>query len=236
VPYGVVEDLLKDVASYYDDVDANTYTLPDSKKNRYLHYAQRTVDEIVNFKPWPWKMAHAPIQFNITPANGHEAEAPPDFANVGPNGALLDSTGEPWAEIDYRNMVFLISAAQQTTRHYFCIGRRILDTSTNLGDGGVTGGESRGLLIPDSNNTTIFTLFYETSPPKLVLGNAIPLPESFHNTLLLGTVAKLQEGKGDPRDIWRAEYVAALSKQVALLKPLSSRVQQMPLTTGRRMW
>lgn len=236
MPYALVDDLIKDVASYYDDTDATIYTLPPSKLQRYLHYAQRTVDEIVNFKPWPWKMAHTTLTFNVTPANGYEAVAPADFANVGPNGALMDRTGEPWAEIDYRNMVFLIASGRDASRHWFCIGRRIASTSTAVGDGGVLEGDARGLMIPDRNNTQPFTLFYETSPPKLVLGEVVPLPESFHNAALLGTVAKLQEGKGDPRDIWRAEYVAALSKQVALLKPLSSRVAQMPMTTGRRSW
>jgi hypothetical protein len=236
VPYALVDDLIRDVASYYDDTDANVYTLPPSKLNRYLHYAQRTTDEIVNYKPWPWKMAYAPIQFNVTPANGREAIPPADFANVGPNGALFDSTGEPWAEIDFRNMVALISANRHITRHYFCVGRRIASVSTGVGDGGVAEGEERGLLIPDPNNLTTFTLFYETSPPLLTLGVEIPLPESMHNALLLGTVAKLQEGKADPRDIWRAEYVSALAKQVALLMPLASRVKQMPLSSGRRMW
>jgi hypothetical protein len=236
VPYALVDDLLRDVASYYDDTDANIYTIPSSKLSRYLHYAQRTIDEIVNYKPWPWKMAYAPVQFNVTPANGREAPLPADFANVGPNGALFDSTGEPWAEIDFRNMVALIAANRNITRHYFCVGRRIASISTGVGDGGVIEGEERGLLIPDPNNTTTFTLFYETSPPLLTLAAPIPIPESMHNCLLLGTVAKLQEGKADPRDIWRAEYVSALAKQVATLMPLASRVKQMPMSSGRRMW
>lgn len=236
MPYALVDDLIKDVASFYDDTDATIYTLPPSKLQRYLHYAQRTVDEIINYKPWPWKMAFTPLQFNITPPNGREATPPADFANVGPNGALFDSTGEPWAEIDFRNMVSLITANRNVTRHYFCIGRRIASVSTGSGDGGVAEGDARGIMIPDPNNTTSFTLFYETSPVKLALAGVIPLPESMHNALLLGTVAKLQEGKADPRDIWRAEYVSALAKQVALLMPLASRVKQMPLSSGRRMW
>lgn len=231
MPYASIDDLINDVASYYDDTDAVSIGIPSSKQARYLHYAQRTSDEISNYKPWPWKMAYEDITFTAG-----EADLPADFANVGPNGALFDPIGEPWAEIDYRNMVAILAAGQQQTRHWFCIGRRQQTTSTGVGDGGALGGEVRAIMIPNVNETRTFKIFYETSPPLLVLGTAIPLPESFHNALLLGTVAKLQEGKADPRDIWRAEYVSALAKQVALLMPLASRVKQMPLSTGRRMW
>lgn len=238
MPYADIDALIADVAGYYDDTDVLQHVLPASKVARYRHYIQRTIDEIYNYKPWPWKMAYATVQFNITPANGREAPLPADFANVGPNGALFDRTGEPWAEIDYRNMVAIITANRHVTRHYFCIGRRIQTTSVAVGDGGVLEADARGLLIPDPNNTAEFTLFYETSPPLLSsLGNVvIPIPESMHNCLLLGTVAKLQEGKADPRDIWRAEYVTALAKQVSTMMPLASRTKQMPMSSGRRMW
>lgn len=231
MPYATVDALINDVASFYDDTDATVYTLPTSKLNRYLHYVQRTVDEIHNYKPWPWKMVYKNLTFTA-----RQADLPTDFANIGPNGALFDARGEPWAEIDYRNMVAIIAAGQDVSRHWYCVGRRLASASVNIGDGGAKGGEIRALLIPDPNNATTFTLYYETSPPQLALGSAISIPESFHNCVLLGTVAKLQEGKADPRDIWRAEYVAALAKQVAMLMPLASRVKQMPLTTGRRMW
>lgn len=236
MPYALVDDLLKDVASHYDDTDATAFVLPTSKLNRYLHYVQRTLDEIYNFKPWPWKMAYKTLQFNVSPANGREAPVPKDFANVGPNGALFDPRGEPWAEISFRDMIALHASGSGQSNHLFAVGRRQADASTAVGDGGVKNADSRGLLIPDPNRTDAFTLFYETSPPKAALGAVIPIPESMHNALLLGTVAKLQEGKADPRDIWRAEYVTALSKQVAALMPLTSRMRQMPLTTGRRMW
>lgn len=235
MPFADVDSLLIAVASYYDDVDAATYGLPPSKTARYLHYVQRTVNEIYAHKPWPWKMAYAPIQFNITPANGREADVPADFANVGENGALFDPTGEPWTEIEYRNMIAMIAGGRHLTQHFFCVGRRIASASTGSGDGGV-GAADRGLLIPDPNRTDIFTVFYETSPPIVATGASIPLPENLHEAVLLGTVAKLQEGKADPRPIWMTQYKEALGKQVAALMPMSSRAQQMPMTTGRRMW
>lgn len=236
MPYPDADSLLAEVASIYDDTDAVVYTLPPSKVARYLHYIQRTVEEIFNYRPWPWKMAYTQVQFNITPANGREATLPADFANVGPNGALFDPTGEPWAEIDFRNMVSIIAANRLSTRHYFCVGTRVASVSADIGDGGPPGQHFRGLTIPDPNRTDLFTVFYETSPPVVTLGAPIPIPESMHNCLLLGTVAKLQEGKADPRDIWRAEYVSALAKQVSAMMPLASRVKQMPMSSGRRMW
>jgi hypothetical protein len=238
VPYASVDTLIADVASFYDDTNATTYTLPPSKINRYRHYIQRTIDDIYAYKAWPWKMAYKAIQFNVTPANGREAPVPADFANVGPNGALFDSVGEPWAEIDFRNMIAIITANRLGSRHYFCVGRRIESSSAGIGDGGVLEADARGLLIPDPNNTTTFMLFYETSPPLLPADGTdpVPIPEAMHHALLLGTVAKLQEGKADPRDIWRAEYIAALTKQVAALMPMASRVKQMPMSSGRRMW
>jgi hypothetical protein len=231
LPYATAQALINDIASHYDDTDATTYTLPASKLARYLHYIQRTVDEIVNYKPWSWKMAFKTINFTAG-----QSDLPADFANVGPNGALFDSIGEPWAEINFQNMVGMKAAGRHITAHYFCVGRRLASTSAAIGDGGIVGGDVRALMIPDPANTAAFTIFYETSPPIVVITDPLPVPESFHNAVLLGSVAKLQEGKADPRDIWRAEYVSALAKQVALLTPMSSRVRQMPMSSGRRMW
>lgn len=241
MPYATVQALLNDVAAYYDDTNALENTLPQSKLLRYLHYCQRTIDEIHNYRSWPWKMASKELSFD-----DHYAELPMAFANVGPNGMLVGPDNDPWAEISYQDMYYLIKTGRGPTQHLFAQGSELLslpDPDDEVGTGGQRNAFFRTLVIPNPAAVTGFLLIFETAPPKIDpdadegdggLLDAPPLPEQFHHALLMGTVAKLQEAKGDPRDNWRTEYIAALSRQAAIVQPMQSRMRQMPL--GPRKW
>src|SRR5574339_1287677 len=102
MPFASGQELVNALASFYDDVDSATFTIPNSRIDRYLHYIQLATYEIWNYRPWPFKMAYSTLTFTAG-----EAALPASFANVGPNGALFDSSGRRWTEIAFQTMVRL---------------------------------------------------------------------------------------------------------------------------------
>lgn len=237
MPYADIQGLLNELATSYDDVDTDNFTLPTSRLKRYIHCTQLALYEIWNYHPWYFKMA---FQDSLVFSSGQLA-IPPNFANVGPNGLLCDSIGRKWTEVAFQAMVRLRSMASGANKaaRVFCVGTLSPGPNSAFGDGGITTAMDRGLIIADNANTLPFTLFYETSPPKiqsLLLADPIPLPEDFHECLLYGAVAKLQENKNDPRDVWKSNFIAMLGKLVEIHYPLASRMLQMPMTVGGRMW
>jgi hypothetical protein len=241
--FGTYEDLMKELISFYDDVDVidSGYSVPLTHQKRIFHYINRAQEEIWYYRPWPWRMAT--YDFSVgTPANGR-ALLPLNFSNVGPNGLLI-GPGEhrPWVEISYQDMVVLRRSALRTKDHLFCIGddnkQWDADAPANTGTTGVYSG-ARYLLVPDtSQDFTGFELLYEMTAPTVtydVRTQAIGVPAGFHHALMVGSVAKVQEGKGDARSVWRSDFVATLAKLAAELEALQSRPRQMPVTIGR-MW
>jgi hypothetical protein len=248
--FATYQDLLDAAVSYYDDTDVvdSGWNLTSGHKNRVLHYINRAQEEIWYYRPWPWRMAS--YDFAIGAPNVGKARLPSNFSNVGPNGLFLDVNGEPWAEISYQDMVVLRKRRERTQDHLFCIGtdaKQWDDDPSAIGTYGVDSGY-RTLMLTDPNRPFnvlvggsyegLFTLLYEMTAPLVDstrLANGIDIPTGFHHVLLLGTVAKMQEAKGDGRSIWRADFVATLAKLTAELEALQSRPRQMPVTIGR-MW
>jgi len=245
------ESLMKEAISYYDDTDVidSGYDPNTSHRKRVLHYINRAQEEIWYYRPWPWRMAE--YDFSIGAPNVGEASMPGNFSNVGPNGLLLDNQGRPWAEISYQDMVVLRKRSTRTQDQLFCIGDDAKewdsDFPANTGETGAYSGY-RKLMVPNTQQPfnklvgggyePLFTLYYEMTAPLVddsVLQFPIGIPNGFHHCLLLGTVAKMQEAKGDGRSIWRSDYVATLAKLTAELEALQSRPRQMPVTIGG-MW
>lgn len=237
MPYPDIQSMVNELATSYDDVDADNFIIPTSRAKRYVHYIQLSLVELWNYHPWYFKM--------VTRAGevftAGQLALPAAFANVGPNGGLFDEQGRRWTEIAFQDMVRLRTAGSGANKSIkvFCVGTLVSGAPASPGDGGPLTGMNRGLIIPDNSNTRPFTVFYETVPPRIdptSLAIPIPLPDNFHETLLYGAVAKLQEGKSDPRDVWKSNFIAQLAKMVEIHYPLASRMNQMPMTVGRGMW
>jgi hypothetical protein len=245
--YSTVNAFISDVASFYNDTDALTYILPESTKRRILHYTQRTVDEIWYYRPWSFKM----LSFAVDPVGVGIAPLPYNFATVGPKGSLYEvDKNVPWREVDYQELIHLRQNGQYKTHRAFCIGIESNAEATSAGEGYPAtqlpaGSGKVAILFPDVTEVRLFTLHYESSPPRVGYDNAtdllnygqpLPLLDGFHNAILLGTIAKLQEGKGDPRPQYRSEYVAAIATAAAQHLPLTSRMQQLPRALPGGMW
>jgi hypothetical protein len=227
MPYATIGEIVDDLASYADETDAQTYTIPPSRRRRLGHYIQRANDEIWGYRPWSFKYA---LKADIAFTAGH-ATMPQDMASVGEGGMFWrpsDNARSPWVEVHIQNMMAVRVAGRDLHKKWFAIG--LLDQAE-----GTTGQLSREIWVPKDEPQT-FSLFYEMSPPTFNLtdldNEAVPLPELFHNTLFAGALAKLQDAKGDPKSIWRAEYLATLAKVTANFHVNSSRMEQMPNTVG----
>jgi len=243
MPFSDYADLMTQAASYYDDADVidTGWTLPPQHQKRIYHYINRAQEEIWYYRPWSWRMAY--YDFTFTDEDGL-AELPFNFSNVGPNGLLLDTDGRPWAEIGFQDMVVLRKKRLSTKAELFAVGSDVLGSGVWEADGGPGTDDAgvpvttRSIMIPDLANTQQFTLFFEMAAPLVTVDDAdnpIGVPRNFHNALLTGTVAKMQEAKGDARSIWRSDFIATLAKIAAEEEHLTSRPRQMPVTIGG-MW
>lgn len=222
MPYTNVGEIADDLASFADETDVASYTVSPSRRRRLGHYIQRAHDDMWNYRPWSFKyLTVGPFQTNV-----HEYNLPTNFGNVGDNGVLwneADNSKEPWAEIAIQDMMALIAAGRDFHKRWFSIG--------------YSSGLQAVLYVakPDSNYGQ-FKLFYEKAPATFDLNNlgaeAVPFPPIFHDALFAGSLANLQQAKGDPMSIWRAEYIAKLSKATSVFMPNSSRMQQLPNTVG----
>jgi hypothetical protein len=248
--YATVGELINDLASYYNDTDAVNYNLPLTHQRRILHYIQRTTAEIWFYRPWNFRYAQLT---GLAPSSGN-IELPYNFANVGRDGGLYEegNNSQPWAEVAMQELMTMRLRPGYTNEHKFCIGYPTVDPNVAVvGQGGNYTAYQQYLMLPNTNDTKSFTLIYEVSCPRVgwdpdLNGNPvpqpdydftlpIPLPETFHNCLLLGSVAKLQESKGDPKSSYKSEFIAALAKMAAQHVALKSRMQQLPMATGG-MW
>lgn len=183
----------------------------------------------------------------ILPGGGGESPLPYNFATVGPKGALYETDkNTPWREVDYQEWANFRQNGQYKTQRAFCIGNNA-DAVADVPGEGLPSSQmpytaKATLLFPDPIEAREFTLYYESAPPRaawdgvLNYGQPLPLLDGFHNAILLGTIAKLQEGKGDPRPQYRSEYVAAIATAAAQHLPLTSRMQQLPRALPGGMW
>lgn len=233
-------DLVAKAVSYYDDTDIidSGWTLPTPHAKRIYHYVNRAQEEIWYYRPWPWRMATMDADA-ISVSNG-VAQMPTNFSNVGPNGLFLDQEGRPWAEIGVQDMVVLRKRQERTRDHLFCVGEDATQYDDgDIGDDAGVRKSGRYIMVPNTGETMSgFQVYFEMIAPHVSIDNAndaIGVPPNYHHALLMGTVAKMQEAKGDARSIWRSDFVATLAKMAAENEHLTSRPRQMPVTIGR-MW
>jgi hypothetical protein len=227
-------DLMTQAASYYDDADVidTGWVLPVQHQKRIYHYINRAQEEIWYYRPWSWRMARLSVNFYAG-----AVQLPLNFSNVGPNGLLFGPENDPWAEISFQDMMVLQQRNMRTQDHLFAVGNAQLDGTDEVAGVPVT---FRKLMIPDpaAIASASFLLLYEMTAPLVTVDDAteeIGIPRNFHNALLMGTVAKMQEAKGDARSIWRSDFIATLAKIAAEEEHLTSRPRQMPVTIGG-MW
>lgn len=247
--YSTVSDMISDVASFYNDTNALDYVLPEGTKRRILHYIQRSVDEIWYYRPWTFKM----MQFGVNPGGIGVASLPFNFATVGPKGMVFEEArpqNGPWREVDYQEWALMRSNSQYWKHQTYCIGGHDTEVVGDpVGEGQPSSllpqGGHQTILFPDPTEARLFLMHYESTPPRaawdadddvLDYGQPLPMHEGFHNAILLGTIAKLQEGKGDPRPQYRSEYVAAIATAAAQHLPLTSRMQQLPRALPGGQW
>jgi hypothetical protein len=211
VYYANVDALIQAVIYYYDD----TKDVSADRQGRILHYVNRVLEEIWNYRQWNFKYGNYAITFT-----GGVGQCPDGFEAVGPNGGLYDSVGELWAEAELQEVLHLRQAG--TLDHYYAVG----DWDTQ--------NEYRYIYIPDVNNADTFTLIYNKTAPTLSSGDLLPVPPSMHEAVFAGTVMHVQKSKNDERD-WRGDFLRALSRAAIIERPNRSRGLQLPYTVGR-MW
>jgi hypothetical protein len=225
MPYASIGEIVDALSSFADETDTQNFTVPPSRRRRLGHYVQRATDEIWNYRPWSFKYTTATgINFYV----GESApQLPIRFGNIGDEGVLWnlsDNSREPWVEIALQDMIAVQAAGRDQNKKWFAVK---WDSQPRA-----------SLLIPNlaAGPYGDFTLFYEQSPVTFDLDNIdieeVPFPQIFHDVLFAGSMAKLQQAKGDPQSIWRAEYISALAKVTARFQTGSSRMQQMPNTVG----
>lgn len=214
--------LITAVIGYWDNVDAidasNT-----TRRARVLQYAQHTVDEVWNYRDWPWK---ARVDATLSTASGL-VEVPTDFGEIGQSGGVyLTDTGDQLAQVDPKAVIDMIQGSA---------------TTDQPGCYALFGQGTNGLLqIYVPGDVVLLTLYYSASPPVITDAGAPSgleyIPLAYHNTVILaGTAAKAQGSKGDARPDWQAMYQNGLAYMVARERLYKPTVRRMPMTVGG-MW
>lgn len=207
-------DIIDAVVAVYDNTDESAVHNDTTRRERILHYLQRTAEDIWYSRSWPFSMTSD----TLTMVAG-ESDYPDDYARISYEGVLLGPNGKPWVEISYQDMAYIRSRRIEQQRKYYALGSTI--------------------QVPDVNNTDNFVLIYQTMAPTLTdgdqAGDPTGFPAPFGEALLLGTVGKLREEEGDDRQIWRIDYQRALGRATGLWSR-QTRAQRMPMTVGGGMW
>lgn len=206
--YTATNTLVDDISKYYDNTDLDTIQDADRRRNKVMQYVNRARDEIWWWRAWAWTWTSASITMS-----GGEASRPSKFSQVGTHGGLFDGNGHPWTEINWQEMQTLRNRAGTVNDKLFAVGTTI--------------------QVPNTASSQEFTIVYRLAPTLLSYGESLsPLPEHFGHALLLGSVARLKEEEGDDRQIWRNDFLRALSRAMMTERETGSRVLQMPNAVG----
>jgi hypothetical protein len=200
--------LVDDISKYYDNTDLDTVQDAARRRNKLLQFVNRARDEIWWWRSWPWTWTST----TLTMSSG-EASRPADFAQVGTHGGMYDANGRPWVEINWQDMQTLRKRNVRVNDRLFSVGSNI--------------------QIPNTGSSQQFTFIYRQVPTNLTYGADIdPVPSHFGHALLLGSVARMKEEEGDPRSIWRDDFLRALSRAMMTERETASRPLQMPMAVG----
>lgn len=215
--YTTFDAIVSDILNIYDNTEDTAMQQVTNRTNRVVHYVQRTVEDLwYDTRVWSFTMASD----SLTMVAG-ECAFPDDFAQVSGEGVLLDSDGKPWVEIPYQDMEYIRRKGLEQTNRYYAIGATI--------------------KVPNVTSTAGFTLIYQKLAPTVALGTGSEvlgdagIPLVFGEAILLGAVTKLKEEEGDARQIWRMDYMKAMSRAASVWSKGRTRPSRMPVTIGG-MW
>ena len=218
--YTTFDAIVSDVLNIYDNTEDTSLQQVTNRRNRILHYIQRTIEDLW-YDPRVWSFTMAS---DILTMIGGECAFPDNFAQVSGEGGLYDLNGKPWVEIPYQDMEYLRGRGLEQNSRFYAIGSN--------------------LKVPDTAGAAMFTLIYQKVAPTAALGvteievgllGALGFPSVFGEAILLGTVSKLKEEEGDARQGWRMDYMKALSRVASVWSKNRTRVSRMPVTIGG-MW
>lgn len=243
-------ELVSEAISYYDNTLATDATNAN-RRLRVLHAAQMVLDEVYNHKAWPFKHHRLSVTTSAgvayLPNFPTGAPAAPDplppnwfapdgisYGRLGPEGAVVEVTGQHWTETTLQEITALRSAGNSLMK-VFAIGSytgpqgsvTTWSEATESWEGGLY-----QLVIPNQNDAVSFYVYYD-SAPKLLSDTAneiVAIPGQYHRTVLLaGTIVRMQTAKSDVRIYWEKQYQQGLARMSANEMPLQSRTHQLPL-------
>jgi len=212
--YATTKALVDDILPYYDNTDADNVPDATVRQAKVMAFVNRVRDEL-----WWWRDHRWTYTSSTVTMSSGEATFPTSFAQMGSFGGLFSQgSGIPWVEVNWQEMQTLRKRGMRTQSKLYAIGTTI--------------------QIPNTSSSETLDIVYRLAPTTLTYGQGIaftPMPSHFIRALLLGTVARLKEEEGDTRDIWREDYLRAVSDAFKVERETSSRAFQMPQAVGG-MW
>lgn len=242
-------ELISEAISYYDNTLATDATNVN-RRLRILHSAQLVLDEIYNYKNWPFKnstinvdvyegaayLPYFPAGVPTPPLVLTGYYYPGSFGRLASEGAVQDASTKAFYTETTLQEIVALRAANDTHRKLFALG------STEGPEGVITSWDTINmkwtggfykLLIPDTSAVgPTLTVSYDMAPPKLAddANEITALPYQYQRTVLLaGTIVRMQTAKSDTRQYWEAQYALGMGRMAVNEMPLQSRVAQLPL-------
>lgn len=243
-------ELINEAISHYDNTNSSDAGNAQ-RRIRILHAAQMVLDEVYNFKPWPFKRHKVTVETSAgvaslpnypdgtytTPAGpppGYftPVGGPVSFGRLGPEGAVVGANNELWVETTPQEITAARAAGDSL--------RKIFSISSNYANAGAatawdTDGWKGGLYkleIPNTTEAITLTVYFDAAPIKLAddANQIVAIPPEYHRTVLLaGTITRMQQAKSDTRIYWEKQYLVGLARMAANQMPMQSRVQQLPM-------
>lgn len=243
-------ELISDAISYYDNTDSNDAGNAQ-RRLRVLHAAQMVLEEVYNFKPWPFKrhkvtvtsssgvasLPNYPDGTYTVPAGPPVGYFAPvggavSFGRLGPEGAVVGANNEMWVETTPQEIT-AARVAGDSLRKIFSISSDYAQsgTTTAWDTNGWKGGLYK-LEIPNTSDAVVLTVYFDSGPVPLVdnSNQIVAIPYQYHRTVLLaGTITRMQQAKSDTRIFWEKQHLVGLARMAANEMPMQSRVQQLPM-------
>lgn len=254
-------ELISEAISYYDNTLATDATNVN-RRLRILHSAQLVLDEIYNFKNWPFKnstinvevyegaayLPYFPAGVPTPPLDLTGYFFPGSYGRLASEGAVQDASTKAFYTETTLQEIVALRAANDSQRKLFAVGSELAKSTQPSQTPSVstwnsttkkwTGGFYK-LLIPDTSAVgPTLTVSYDMAPPKLAddANEITALPYQYQRTVLLaGTIVRMQTAKSDTRQYWEAQYALGMGRMAVNEMPLQSRMFQLPLSQ-RGQW
>jgi hypothetical protein len=248
-------ELISEAISYYDNTLATDATNVN-RRLRILHSAQLVLDEIYNFKNWPFKnsninvevyegaayLPYFPAGVPVPPMDPTGYFYPGSFGRLASEGAVQDASSKAFYTETTLQEIVALRASGDSHRKLFALGSETARgtqptvvpsiSSWSSVTKKWTGGFHK-LLIPDTTAVgPTLAVAFDMAPPKLAddANEITALPYQYQRTVLLaGTIVRMQTAKSDTRQYWEAQYALGIGRMAVNEMPLQSRVVQLPL-------